>query len=279
MWKIKLNENWYKKVAKMIIDWLWNLEKYTIKDSENISAIFLAGAPWSWKTEFLESILDELVENFVVIDLDKYRNLFVWYNWENASDYQKACVKVADKVLSYCFKNNLNFIFDGTFRSYNKVQQNFLQCQKYSRKSLISLIFQDPRISFYYTFLRKINKKRNVPIEIFIDGFYWSIENVFKIKKTFPKTELMIAHKKYNLRSKKNFSYKIDYQTSNIYAFCKKYKLWYQKWSFINRDILQFDISKFNDTLTQAFSSKNTTLKRVWCKVKLKITEVILNIK
>ncbi len=138
-------------------------------------------------------------------------------------------MRVADKILKFCFKNNLNFVFDGTFRNYNKVKQNFAQCEKYGRNSLIVLIFQEPRLSFYYTFLRKLNKKRNVPIDVFVDGFYESIRNIFQIKKDFKNVEIMVAEKHYNLFAKNIYEYKIDYDTQNIYSFCERHRIEYKK--------------------------------------------------
>jgi hypothetical protein len=253
MVKFENNEEWYIKMTNYVISTFWDICKYEIKNKKNISAIFLAGAPWSWKTEFLNTIFDELKKNFIVIDIDKYRELFKWYDWENSSQYQNASVKVADKILSYCFKNSLNFVFDWTFRNYNKIVQNFWQCKKYNRQALITLIYQEPRISFYYTFLRKLSKKRNVPIDVFIDGFYDSIFNVFKCIKNFNNIDLIIAHKKYNPLNKDKFNYKMDYKTDNLKVFCNKYWILYKKWEFKHKEKLRLDIIEYNDTLIAQF--------------------------
>lgn len=274
----ELDKDWIKKAAESVISKFWDIEKYKIIDSENVSAIFLAWAPGAWKTEFLEAIFDDLKKKFVVIDIDSYRWLFMWYDWANSSDYQRASVRVADKILSYCFKNDLNFIFDGTFRNYNKVKQNFWQCEKYKRNSLVTLVFQDPRISFYYTFLRKMNKKRNVPIDVFIDWFYGSIENTFQAKSDFKKLDVMIAYKKYSLHNKHRFIYDINYNIQNIHDFCKKYKIWYHKGIFKNRHLVKLDILAFNNTLTAHFSSKTWLLKRIWCRMKIEVVERLFKI-
>ena len=269
--KFENNFDWYQKMAEYLIKQFWDIKNYKIKNDNNISAIFLAWAPWAWKTEFLETIFKDLKENFIIIDIDKYRNLFKWYNWENSKDYQKGSVKVADKILKFCFKNNLNFVFDGTFRNYNKIKQNFSQCKKYSRKSLITLIFQDPRISFYYTFLRKLNKKRNVPIDVFIDWFYNSIKNTFKAVKEFENIDLMIAYKKYNLLNKEQYKFDIDYKTKNITLFCKKYRILYKKWEFLNKENLKIDILNYNNILEQEF----LWTKTIWGRIKLWCIEKI----
>ena len=263
--KFPITSDWIKAAAKYIISRLWDVEKYKIVNDTNISAIFLAWAPWAWKTEFLETVFNDLKDIFVVIDIDIYRKLFKWYNGDNSSKYQNASVRVADKVLKFCFKNKLNFIFDGTFRNYNKAQQNFEQCEKYKRNVLVTLVFQDPRISFYYTFLRKLKKKRNVPIDVFIDGFYGSIESVFKVKKNFKEINIMIACKKYALRDRKQFSYDVNYEIWGVSQFCKKYGVWYYKWNFINRNRLQLDIEDFNNTPVRHFS----WTWWIWTKIKI----------
>jgi len=150
---------WIERMYNYIVNSFWDISKYKIKNKTSISCIFLAWAPWAWKTEFLDTIFKELKQNFIIIDIDSYRILFSSYNWENSSQFQNSSVKVANKILKFCFKNDLRFVFDGTFRSYNKVQQNFKQCLKYERKSLITLIFQEPRISYYYTFFKKVRKE------------------------------------------------------------------------------------------------------------------------
>ncbi len=249
MAKFENNTEWYEKMADFIIGSFWDVWKFKIKNSKNISSIFLAWAPWAGKTEFLDTIFWDLKENFIVIDVDKYRKLFKWYNWKNSNDFQQGSVKVADKILKFCFKKNLNFVFDWTFRNFNKIEQNFWQCKKYNRFSLITLIYQEPRISFYYTFLRKLKKKRNVPINVFVDWFYSSIENTFKATKKFKNLDLMIAHKVYNPLKRDKWTFKIDNKTKNIYDFCDKYRIYYKKWTFLYSKKLEFDIIKYNNIL------------------------------
>jgi len=263
MKKYENSEKWIEDMANNLISIFCNNWKCKITNKKSISAIFLAWAPWSWKTEFLDTIFNDLKENFIIINIDKYRKLFIGYNWDNSGEYQLCSVKVADKVLSYCFKNNLNFVFDWTFRNYNKIKQNFWQCKKYNRRSLITLIFQDPRISYYYTFLRKIDKKRNVPIDVFVDWFYSSIENVFKTINKFKNTDLMIAEKRYHPFNKDKSIFKMDYKTLKIIDFCKKYWILYKKWKFIYRENLQLDIENFNDKLWSQFWGKWTIFWKI----------------
>lgn len=268
--KFNNDDKWIEKLANYMISKFWDISKYKIKNPKFISAIFLAWAPWAWKTEFLNTIFSDLKQNFIVINVDKYRKYFNWYNWENSCEYQDNAVKVANKILKYCFKNNLNFIFDWTFRSYNKAKQNFWQCIKYNRISLITLIFQEPRISFYYTFLRKLKKSRNVPIDIFIDWFYNSISTIFKILNEYDKVDLMIAHKKYHPLNKDLYTYKMDYKITNIIDFCKKYRILYEKWKFLNKEKVKLDLEKFQNILIIQFFWWNNS---IFWRIKIKILE------
>lgn len=272
--KFNNNDEWIKELSNYIISKIKDIDKYKIINNKYISSIFLAWAPWAWKTEFLDTIFWELKDTFIIIDIDEYRKFFIWYNWENSSDYQNSSVRVADKILSYCFKQNLNFVFDWTFRNYNKVSQNFNQCKKYNRNSLITLIYQEPRISFYYTYLRKINKKRNVPIEVFIDWFYYSIENAFKAIQEFSHSELIIAHKKYNPLNKDNSKFLMDYKTNTIKKFSKKYRINYKNNEFKNKEKLMLDLKKFKDTLDVEFHWKWTLFWKLFIWIKEKIWKI-----
>lgn len=151
--------------------------------------------------------------------------MFGGYNGDNSSEFQLFSVKVADKILKFCFQNRLNFIFDGTFKSYAKVEQNLTQCEKQGRRVLITLIFQQPRISFYYTFLRKMEKKRNVPVDIFVDGFYDSITNIFRAITSFKNTELIVAEKKYKNIDTHEFTQHLHYNFKEITKFCRYFKI------------------------------------------------------
>jgi hypothetical protein len=256
--KFTPDDKWCEELTQYIISIFWNLEKYKNINENNISAIFLAWAPWAWKTEFLEKFFYNLKQSFIIIDIDNYRKCFKWYNWENASEYQQFSVKVADKIFKFCIKNNLNFIFDGTFRNYNKVKQNFIQLEKYKKHSLIVLVFQDPRISYYYTFLRKLKKSRNVPIDVFIDWFYNSIENSFKAKTEFKNTTLWIAQKKYSIFNKNKFVYNVETTIKSISVFCKNYYISYKKGKFLLKNKLAVDIKNYNNIMERQFSWKWT---------------------
>lgn len=194
-------------------------EKYILDDS--IWSIFIAWAPWSWKTEFVETVLD--FKKYIVIDIDKYRKYFKWYNWKNAWDYQDSCSRVATWIFKYCIKNNLKFIFDGTLTS-DIGKRNIKEIIKKWRIPHIILIYQDPSFSFIYTKFRQITNERNVDIETFIKIYFNSIKYSFEVKNEF-KCNLIIASKNKNRKfkassilSKKEFdkNYKIDYNKDTL---------------------------------------------------------------
>ncbi|GAB0174220.1 MAG: hypothetical protein HHAS10_00990 [Candidatus Altimarinota bacterium] len=253
-----------EKLAEYIIESFGKKEKYAIKDPLDISAIFLAGAPGAGKSEFLETIFSDLKSNFIVIDIDAYRKMFRGYNGENASEYQKASVRVADKILKYCFHNHLNFIFDGTFRSYEKVKQNLDQCMHYERKVMVTLIFQEPRISFYYTFLRKMYKMRNVPVPVFIDGFYSSIENAFRARDEY-NIFLFVASKTYHNIDKHEFTYRTYDGIKTLESFCKKFRIGYSMGVFYNKERLTLDIESFQNTLIANYRGSGSFM--AWLKL------------
>jgi len=191
-------KNWIIDIANLHIDFIKkNIFNYNNINTNEISAIFLAWAPWFWKTEFIETLIE--TDFFYIIDIDNYRCHFKWYNWKNASEFQNSSVKVANKIFKFCIKNNIKFIFDWTFRKIGIARQNMEQLEKNNRKALIFYIFQNPMLSYYYTYIRKINKKRNVPIDVFISWFYDSLRNIFLINNEFKNVQLTIWFKNKNI--------------------------------------------------------------------------------
>ena len=179
---------------RIISEWL---DKYRFNDGEN-SAIFLAWAPGAWKTEFIKSVrtLPEW-KDYIVLDTDEYRCLFKGYKWSNASDFQQFASRVMDRMYSFCMKEGLRVIIDGTFAAKSKkIDENIAQCLKRKRLFTIILIYQDPIVSYLYTKIRELEKKRNIPFADFVRKYFESIENVFRIAKEYPVSNVQIVLKK-----------------------------------------------------------------------------------
>ncbi len=186
--------------------------KYAYNDTF-MPVIFLAGAPWAWKTEWIESFPD--FENYVILDTDLYRSLFDWYTGSNAAEFHQYASRVMDRMYSFCIKQGYNMIVDGTFSNSQKAQENIAQCEKRWIAFSVVLVMQDPIISYLYTKKREHENKRNVPTEAFIDKFYRSIEVVRGIMISYPKALIFVTKK---LKANPKFS---DVQVESIEQFDK----------------------------------------------------------
>jgi len=243
------DEEWIDKVIKIIISNIENnLDRYQIKEPEKTSVIFLAGAPWAWKTEFIKSLPKKI--DFFFIDIDWYRGYFNNYDWKNSKNFQKAISSVVNKVVKYCFQNDIKFILDWTFKSLIHSKRNIDNCKRKNRKVEIYFIFQNPYISYYYTFLRELDEKRNIPVDWFIECFYNSIENIFDIKNKNNFVKLFICEKIYE-KSKifKKKNYKIYDNINSLTKFCNLYNIAYNWKEFTNINILKKWINDYDRDL------------------------------
>lgn len=197
--KFRNTKDWAKLLANFLIsqyekDWI---DKYKIDKS--LSTIFLAWAPWAWKTEFLETVLK--YENFMVIDIDKYRDFFEWYNWKNADLYQDSSSRVATKIFDYCIKNDLKVIFDWTLTSEMWIK-NIKKSLDKNRKIWVILIYQDPVISYSYTIVRQENNERKVSMDAFLRIYYNSIKYCFQVVEEHKNIQFIIWSKNKNRKRK-----------------------------------------------------------------------------
>ncbi|EKD66074.1 MAG: Zeta toxin family protein [uncultured bacterium (gcode 4)] len=245
----KNNEQWINEMFKYFCNILtekW-LENFKINPEEP-STIFLAWAPGSGKTEFIESRIDN--SKYVIIDVDKYRNLFEWYNWINASEFQENSTKVANKIYKFCMQNNLNLVVDWTFWNMNVIEQNIWQCKRKNRDFGIILIYQDPVFSYFYTKKRELDWKRNVPQNIFIEKYYNSISNSFEILEKFPDISFIVAFKNYkksifdtksSIINKNKFdkTFNVDYNEKNLQMKLNKIDELLSNWNFFITNIMK----------------------------------------
>lgn len=247
--KFPITEDWISQVSEIIINQIikwW--DRFKIKNNDKTSAIFLAWAPWAGKTEFIKSLPKNW--DFFFIDIDSYRNYFEWYKWSNAHEYQNAMSGVVNLVLKYCFQNDIKFILDGTFKSLIHSKRNIDNCNRKKRKIEIYFIFQNPYVSYYYTYLRELNEERNVPTDKFIECFYNSIENIFIVKEKNKLIKLYICEKDDNnshLFWKKE--YNIYDEINNITKFCNFYNIGYNWSEFTNKPILENGLLWFKKIL------------------------------
>jgi len=268
------DENWIEQIVRLIVDDIedkGDIYKINPSNQDEASIMILAWAPWSGKTEFIISVLPIL--DFFFIDTDSYRNYFIGYNGKNAGNYQHAISKVLDWVLKYCFKNDIRFILDGTFKSLPHAIRNVDNAKRKKRKIEIYYIFQNPYLSFLYTYLRQIQNERNISIDWFIECFYESIRNIYLMKQKYDSIDLLICEKIVTLPWlfwKKD--YKAYHDIENIEKFCFQYNIGYNDWEFTNRSNLKFWIDDFRKLLRLCYPVIVCTwlIKKIIWQIKLK---------
>lgn len=220
--KFEKTNDWAKKAAKFIIEELEKSGIQRYKAIKWLSTILIAWAPWSWKTEFVNTILD--TKNFIVIDIDKYREYFIWYTWKNADEYQDCSSRVATKIFDYCIKNNLKVIFDGTLTARIWVK-NIEKSKKKNRKIGIVLIYQDPLISYWFTLARQVDNKRNVSIDAFLRIYYNSIQYCFESTSQYTDIQFIVwsknkqrVWKQFSMSDKTKFDkyFRVDYNADTL---------------------------------------------------------------
>lgn len=158
-----------------------------------IPVIFLAGAPWAGKTEWIESFPD--IDHYVILDTDLYRSLFEGYTGTNAYDFHQYASRVMDRMYSFCIKNGYNMIVDGTFANLQKATENIRQCEKRWIEFSVILVLQNPIISYLYTKKREQEKKRNVPTSVFVEKYYRSIQITRSVLIQYPQAKIYVAEK------------------------------------------------------------------------------------
>ena len=224
MKKYDPNVAWASMLAKYLIRQIQErgLEKYKIT-SDSMATILLSWAPWSWKTEFAQTI--ENLQNYIIIDIDQYRNFFRGYSHANAWKYQDCCSRVATKIFKFCITNELKVIFDGTLTSDISLQ-NISHALRKKRSIGIVLMYQDPHLSYLYTKIRMEKNERNVGIDTFIKIYFNSIEFTFQALEKCPSVHFIIASKEQdstwnindNIRDRDTFDnrYHIHYNESRL---------------------------------------------------------------
>ncbi len=246
--KFSTTSEWIEQASQYVISQITRdadrLRFDPVRYPDEVTAIFMAGAPGSGKTEFIESVLKYF--DFFFIDIDSYRGLFEWYHWDNAREYQEAMTKVVNKVMEYCMENKIRFILDGTFKSGRHSLGNIRECKKRGRKADIYFIYQNPYISYLYTFLREINEERNIEVPAFVDCFYKSINNVYIAYKDYKSIVNLYVVEKDSGMPFMNKGYIIhDIQDINtIEKFCNKFRIRYNRdtGEFINRNIFEREL-------------------------------------
>lgn len=253
--KFPTTPEWIEQASQYIISQITkDFKKLTfdpIRFPDEVTAIFMAGAPGSGKTEFIESVLKYF--DFFFIDIDSYRGLFDGYRGDNAWEYQQAMSKVVNRVMEYCMENNIRFILDGTFKSGRHSLGNIRECKRHGRNVDIYFIYQNPYISYLYTFLREINEERNIEVPKFVDCFYKSINNVYIAYKDHRSiVNLYVVEKDSGIPfMKKNYIIHDIQDINTVEKFCNKFHIRYNPLTgeFMNRNSFERELLSDRKTL------------------------------
>lgn len=166
-------------------------------------------------------------------------------------------------------QKSLNVIVDWTFWNINVIEQNIQKCIKQKRDFWIVLIYQDPLISYFYTKLRQLEWKRNVPKEIFVEKFYNSIENAFKIKQKYSDMFFLFAYKN------AKWIFQTNTNVVDKKSFDKKVSINYNKNVLIENldyidDIFKQSLNISNKIMNFINSTLDFLLKILWLRKKEK---------
>lgn len=150
-----------EKIKQKAAEYIKNNKDHLIKKfapedeyppEENPISIFMAGCFGAGKTEFASSYTEE-DKSIVIIDADEIRKLCPNYNGEKAYLFNYASSIGVSVLHNYVLKNDISFIFDGSFRS-DKSMQNIRRSTKRDRPTTIVYVHQDPKIAWLFTQIR-----------------------------------------------------------------------------------------------------------------------------
>lgn len=156
----------------------------------NPTSYFMAGSPGAGKTEYSKAFIKILCEKeperkIVRIDADEIRDHIPFYNGKNSYIIQPAASLGVEKILDYVFKNDQDFLLDGTLASFTVAYKDITRSLRHHRKVGIVYIYQDPLIAWDFTKKRELVEGRSIPKKAFIEAFFLAEENVRKLKKEF----------------------------------------------------------------------------------------------
>lgn len=152
--------------------------------SEHPIAVFMAGTPGAGKTEVAKSIMEFFDVEPCRIDADDFRALLPGYNGSNSSTVQPAAAMAVDKVLDKVLDKRYSFILDGTF-AIGKSVVNIKRALRHGFEVHIYFVYQDPKEAWDFTKIREEQEGRMVPLDMFIEAYFKSRDNVIQVKDEF----------------------------------------------------------------------------------------------
>lgn len=150
---------------------------------KNPVSVFMAGSPGAGKTEASQALIEQLGGPGLRIDPDDYRELIPGYNGKNSSLFQRAVVRIVDKVLDEAFKQGQSFILDGTLSNYDVASRNIGRALDRGRLVQVLYVYQDPCQAWRFVKEREALDGRNIPIDVFIEQYFAARDVVNRLKR------------------------------------------------------------------------------------------------
>ena len=173
-----------------------------IKPTDEPQSIFMAGAPGVGKTEFSIDLKTKLEDKnpgtqVLHIETDRVREWVPGYDGSKSMLFQRAASLGVEKILDAALHRGYHLILDGTFASTEKATSNIERSTNITgRITGITFIYLDPLDAWRLTKGRERKEGRVVPVEVFVDAFFMSIENVNAMKSQFGKKVILDLYKK-----------------------------------------------------------------------------------
>ena len=180
----RIGKEWVKANKEEVIDFFCA----GIEPNESPFAVFMCGSSGAGKTEEARRLKEkqEKVGKFYVhINQDAIKERIPGYMGANAELFQSAATKGLDYVLTYCYKEGLNFILDSTFSKYEIAKRNIKQAIKKDRSIEIVYIYQEPLKTWGFVKKREKAEGRNVPIDAFVNSYFGAFDTLKMIKDEY----------------------------------------------------------------------------------------------
>lgn len=148
--------------------------------------VFLAGTPGAGKTEFSKSLIKPFEQPIIRLDADEIRDMMreIGYNGSNAHLFQDVVGGIVSNLTAKVLKNSQSVVIDGTF-AYSNWQQKVASSLQHGRLIEIYYLYQDPIVAWRFVKARETKQGRYVPLDIFIQDYLLSINNVEEAKQTY----------------------------------------------------------------------------------------------
>ncbi len=153
--------------------------------------VFMAGSPGAGKTEVSKNFVRLIAEmvpdsaRVLRIDPDEFRAEFPAYTGDNSWLFQKAVIKVLQKVLDRAFSKSVSFLLDGTLSSLPVAQTNIRRALSKQCIVRILYVYQNPTRAWQFVQDREVAEGRNIPLDAFVTQYFAARRNVQELKREF----------------------------------------------------------------------------------------------